>query len=67
MIQMHMQGRYNGLVMLVLHPGQLLAQHPDMVVVKQDGMTLVADSPHVFEELHRHHQHEHEQAEEAAS
>jgi zinc/manganese transport system ATP-binding protein len=27
----------------------------DMVVVKQGGMTLVADSPHVFEELHRHH------------
>ena len=34
----------------------------DMVVVKQDGMTLVADSPHVFEDLHRHHH-----AEEAAS
>lgn len=24
----------------------------DMVVVQQDGMTLVADSPHVFDELH---------------
>lgn len=24
----------------------------DMIVVKQDGMTLVADSPHVFDELH---------------
>jgi zinc/manganese transport system ATP-binding protein/zinc transport system ATP-binding protein len=23
----------------------------DMVVVKQDGMTLVADSPHLFDEL----------------
>lgn len=26
----------------------------DMVVVKQDGMTLVADSPHFFDELHSH-------------
>jgi len=26
----------------------------DMVVVKQDGMTLVADSPHFFDEAHTH-------------
>lgn len=32
----------------------------DMVVVKQNGMTLVADSPHVFEELHSM-QHEREE------